>query len=490
MTDWMMIRRNPRIRHRMHQAKPLDAEVCVIDFKRRQLMCLNGMQSFVMWRLVGCVPHLHSRFSKRVCHMRTCKHLQMKTNGFDLLSILGDFYVVHPDRYWTQENDLDRIAWTLVFGREFYSRKIENNEQNALVVARVGYQNENSISELVLAMLDGDLSFEILCRYPQKDIIYYNIAWVIAFLKQFQVPHNPNIFPFLKSLYTEMKEFSSNYIQKFSILPSDNISWVSSLLLDAIFAMSEIVGFGTGISKCQFRKGDRTMEYQFLTDLGIHLWCSMSLSFKYKKEKGLTKKKKPLFWGPPSVESQKSSYSKVVLTRGDLQVVLTHDWVFKLVQDGNITIACTELKESHPQHFTEIVFANNPKSGFVSMWGPEVKFWAIDNHENGFQQGRIFLSDTLHLQKIIGPDLMIDVCSISSNYIILWSLRTSELFVIPFTFTGSTVSIGEKTIFPFERVRDITLIDERNMFNICFRLEGSREDYFRILDCSGELPIL
>jgi hypothetical protein len=478
MTDWMMIR---RFRHHMHQAKPLDAELCIISSERRRMMCSTGLQSFLMHMLVGNNIHLHQILSRRVRHQWTRLHLQMHTTGFDLFTIMRDFYVVHPDRYLTQENDLDRIAWTLVFGREFYSHRIEINEQNALVVARVGYQNESSISELVLAMLDGDLSFEILSGYPQKDIIYYNIAWVIAFLKQFQVPHNANIFPFLKSFYAEMKEFSCNYIQKFSILPSDNISWVSSLLLDAIFAMSEIVGVGTGISRCQFRKGDRTMEYQFLTDLGIHLWCAMSLCFQNKKEKGLTKKKKPLFWVPPSVESKKS---------GDLKVVLTPDGVFKLVRDGNITIACTELKESQPQQFPKIVFADNPTSGFVSMWGPEVKFWAIDNHEDGFQQRKIFLFDTLHLPKIIGPDLMIDVCSISSKYIIVWSLRTSELFVIPFTFTGSTVSIGEKTIFPFERVRCITLIDERNIFNICFRREDSREDYFRILDCSGELPIL
>jgi hypothetical protein len=323
---------------------------------------------------------------------------------------------------------------------------------------------------------------EILSGYPQNDI-YYNIAWVIAFLKKYPVPHNANIFPFLKWCYTEMKDFSSNRIQNFSILPSDNISWVSSLLLDAIFAMSDIVGVGTGVPKCQFRKGDPTMEYQFLTDLGIHLWCSMSLCFKRKKEDGLTKltkKKKPLFWVQPSVKSQKS---------GDLQVVLTPDGVFKLVRDGNFTIACTEIKESHPQHFAKIVFADNPTSGFVSMSGPEVKFWAVDNQDVGFQQRKIFLFDTLHLPKVIGFHLMIDVCSMSSKYIVLWSLRTSELIVIPYTFTGSSVSIGEKIIFPFERVRYITLVDETK-FNIQFYPKGSYADHSCILDCSGELPIL
>jgi len=490
INDWR-IWRNPALRQRffyhMHQAKakPIDVELCIISFARKKMMGSSGMESFLAEKLVGYNVHLQRILSRIVCHGRTRIHLEMEPIGFDLLAILRDFYVVYPDRYLSQKSDIAEIAWTLFFGRESYSHRIECNEQNALIVARVGYQNDNSISGLVLAMLDGDLSYEILSGYPQNDI-YYNIAWVIAFLKKYPVPHNANIFPFLKWCYTEMKDFSSNRIQNFLILPSDNISWVSSLLLDAIFAMSEIVGVGTGVPNCQFRKGDPTMEFQFLTDLEIHSWCPISLVFKNKKKAGLMKKKlslkkkQPVFWEPPLVKSPKS---------GDLQVVLTPDGLFKLVQDGDITIACSELKDSHPQHFAKIVFADNPTSGFVSMSGPEVKFWAVDNQDVCFQQHKIFLFDTLHLPKVIGFHLMIDVCSMSSKYIVLWSLRTSELIVIPFTFTGSTVSIGEKTIFPFERVRYITLVDETK-FKIRFYQKGSYADHSCILDCSGELPIL
>jgi len=77
----------------------------------------------------------------------------------------------------------------------------------------------------------------------------------------------------------------------------------------------------------------------------------------------------------------------------------------------------------------------------------------------------------------------------SSKYIVLWSLRTSELIVITYTFTGRTVSIGEKIIFPFERVRYITLVDETK-FNIQYYQNGSYGNHLCILDCSRELPIL
>jgi hypothetical protein len=486
MDDWMMYRRNPRLnskfRHHLHRAKQFDAALCIISAKRCKMMCSSGLQSFVMQMLVGPHRHLHMILSRRVRHEWIRLHLQMKTDGFDFFSIMRDFYVVHPDRYLTQENDLGRVAWSLFFGRISYSHRIERNEQNALVFARVGYQNGNLISGLVLAMLDGDLSFKLLSEYPQKDI-YYNIAWAIAFLKKFPVPPNTNIFPFLKSCYTEMKDFLINRKQNFSILPSDNISWVSSLLLDAIFAMSEIVGVGTGVSNCQFRKGDRTMEFQFLTELEIHLWCSMSLAFLQKKECAVRKKHQSYLLAPPSAKSTKSGDEQVVLFEG----------VFKLVRDGDITIACTDPKDSHschfPQYFTKIVFAKNPASGFVTMVGSEVKFWAVENQPPSYPyQKKISLVATLHLPKVIGFHLIIDVCSMSSKYIVLWS-RTSELVVIPFTFTWGTVSIGEKTIFSFERVRYITLIDE-SRFNIYFNRVGTYGHYLCILDCSGELPIL
>ena len=483
INDWR-IWRNPALRQRffyhMHQAKakPIDVELCIISFARKKMMGSSGMESFLAEKLVGYNVHLQRILSRIVCHGRTRFHLEMEPIGFDLLAIFRDFYLVYPDRYLTQEEDLGRMAWTLFFGRESYSQRIEIDEEKALFLARYGHQKDNSLCSLVLAMHDGKLAFEILSGYPTKDI-YYSIAWTIAFLKQYRVPPNPNIFSSLKSYYTELKNFSSNRIFEFSFLFGDMKDWVSSLCMDAIFAMSEIVGVGTGVSKCQFRKGDPTMEFQFLTDLGCYLWCPISLVFKNKKEVGLMKKKQPPFWETPSVKSPKS---------GDLQVVLTPDGLFKLVQDGDITIACSERKDSHPSHFfqhsAEIVLANNPAFGFVSILGPEVKFWVFKT------QRKIFLVDTLHLPKVIGFHLMIDVCSMSSKSIVLWSLRTSELIVIPFTFTGSTVSIGEKTIFPFERVRYITLVDETK-FKIRYQKgKLSNPDYSCILDCSGELPIL
>ena len=497
MTDWRMIQRNPlliqRFLHHMHQAKakPIDVELCIISFARLKMMCSSGMESFLTEKLVGDNVHLQRILSRIVCHGRTRFHLEMEPIGFDLLAILRDFYLVYPDRYLTQEEDLGRMAWTLFFGRESYSQRIEIDEEKALFLARYGDQKVNSLCSLVLAMNDGELAFEILSSYPTNDI-YYSIAWAIAFLKKYRVPSNPNIFSSLKSYYTELKDFSSNRRLEFSFLPRDNMSWASSLCMDAIFAMSEIVGVGTGVSKCKFRKGDPTMEFQFVTDLDIHPWCPISLVFKNKKEAGLMKKKlllkkkQSLFWKPlseppsepPSVKSPKS---------GDLQVVLTPDGLFKLVRDGDITIACSELKDSHPchhlQYSAKIVLADNPASGFVSFLGPEVKFWVFEN------QRKIFLVDTLHLPRVIGFHLKIDEFSLSLKYIVLWSIRTSELIVIPYTFTGSSVSIGEKIIFPFERVRYITLVDETK-FNIQFYPKGSYVDHSCILDCSGGLPIL
>ena len=270
INDWRIW----RFFYHMHQAKakPIDVELCIISFARKKMMGSSGMESFLAEKLVGYNVHLQRILSRIVCHGRTRFHLEMEPIGFDLLAIFRDFYLVYPDRYLTQEEDLGRMAWTLFFGRESYSQRIEIDEEKALFLARYGHQKDNSLCSLVLAMHDGKLAFEILSGYPTKDI-YYSIAWTIAFLKQYRVPPNPNIFSSLKSYYTELKNFSSNRIFEFSFLFGDMKDWVSSLCMDAIFAMSEIVGVGTGVSKCQFRKGDPTMEFQFLTDLGCYLWC-------------------------------------------------------------------------------------------------------------------------------------------------------------------------------------------------------------------------
>ena len=482
MTDWRMIRKNPaliqRFHHHSHEAKPFDAALCIISFARRKMMCSTGLQSFVMWALVGNNICLHQNLSRKVCHRRTLMHLEIEPMGFDLLEILKAFYMIHPDRFLTDESDIGRIAWTLYFGRRLNGTVIPINPDFAKVFAEYGDLNGDDMSSLVLAMIDCSQSLQIFTELSDKPLgksYYWYIALADAIDNNICVPRDLEIFKILRELYWDFKQVSSNQRERYLRFPDDTLWWASSVCIDAIYALSRIT---------QKRVPGLNSEFnpkmaKSLLQIGINLVCPKSL--KFITELG-----------------QNSFRNGTAKNSLDLTIFSPGNQVFELskyVEGQKVVLTCSRQKDFHSLFSSvwTILFISN--YCFLSQAVTEIKFWKIKKTSCGKGDDyQIILLATLDLSKFVGPNVKIDLIRLFRTHIFLWVNSGSELIVIRYSVSENGVFLGKRFSFPLTYLYQIDKGDDSESF---FKITCTKISprytivtYSRILNCAGEKPLL
>jgi len=477
---WLMLMTNPRFQHRKHQAKPLDAELCIIHFRRYMMMCSIGMQSFAMQRLAGSVPHLHQCLSKRVCHMRTWAHLQMNPPGFDLLSILRDFSALHPDRYLTVESDVGRMAWTCYFGRQLGNKQVPVNVVFARVIAEYGHQKyadadaDDGLSSLVLAMIDSQQSFVLLRQFLRQDSYYRHIAWAMAQFQGFKVPKNELVFVRLRRLYRIFADFSTGfgYCPRLFEEKEETMWWVCSVMTDAIFALSRITIKGVPNIK---GKGNPPMAKRLLVE-----------SLKGRQSFPMADKFMVAHY--PLFKLMKASTSSGLVLSTSKNSFLQ---LSTIVQGAETVHACSRHEDCSLEHVNSILFISD--STFVTVAHTEIRFWTIQKtrYPSEGDQYQIRLLSTFDIPRFLGPNKKVDDSYLFQNVIVIYSTSEYELFVIPFKFSENGVLFGKKFTFPFRHVLSVKQV-QPSLFTIRYNAfeDGRSRWYSCPLDCTGEEPKL
>jgi hypothetical protein len=476
MTDWMMIH---QFRHHRHQPKKLDAELCIISSERRKKMCSSGLQSFVMPMLVGHHRSLHVILSRRVCHMRSCMHLQMDPTGFDLCSIHKAFYSIHPEGFLTAKHDVGKIAWTLYFGRRLNSADIPINPDFARVFAEYGHLNGDHLSSLVLAMIDRQKSLQIFTELSDRSV-FWHIAWANAVDNDFQVPRNREIFDKLRQVYWELKQVSNNCEIKDGIFSKATFWEAGALCMDAIYSLCRITQKRVpGHIKKEFNP---PMAPIILKNIPTHSFHVKSLRLVDARD---------------GVElsmdrgSATNSSHLTIHSTGNQKLELSS----KEVEGQKVVLACSRKKDFHsffPSVWT-ILFLSD--YCFLSLAVTEIKFWNIK--KTSCSKGddyQIILLATLDLPKFVGPNVKIDLIRLFRRHIFLWINSGSQLVVIPYSVSENGVFLGKRFTFPFTYICEINKGDDsESFFEIIYTVLSNHSTivtYSRTLNCAGEEPFL
>lgn len=476
MTDWRMIRKNPaliqRFRHHSHQAKPFDAALCIVSFTRRKMMCSTGLQSFVMWALVGDNIRLHQILSRGVCHRRTLMHLEIEPMGFDFFSILRKFHIIHPDRFLTDKNEIGTIAWALYFGRMLNCVSMPINHEHARVFAEYGYLLRDELSSLVLAMIDPQKSFQIFSELRDRSD-YWHIAWANAVVKEgFKVPTNIEIFEKLRVIYRKFKLLATNGTVTDGLL-EETLWTVGAFYMDAICTLSMITGKKViGFIKKYF---NMKMAPKLLNTFSKHSFPVKSCAFL--NANGVTVPFISMGYG-----SATNSSNLTIRSIGNKTLELSTE-----VQGQKVILANSLPNDFHALCGSVFFIKMISNVCVATQICNEIKFWGIKCCRH-----KIILLATLDLSRFFGPHVAINFFQLFKRQIILW-IDASQLVVIPFSISENGFFLGKPRTFPLTYFDGVKQVDEsETKFTVYYTvLEGSYiKTCTRILNCTGEEPTL
>jgi hypothetical protein len=472
MTDWRMIRKKPaliqRFRHHSHQAKRFDAALCIVSFTRRKMMCSTGLQSFVMWALVGDNIRLHQILSRRVCHRRTLMHLEMEPMGFDFFSILRTFYIIHPDRFLTDESDIGRIAWALYFGRMLNCVSMPINHEHARVFAEYGYLIRDELSSLVLAMIDPQKSFQIFSELHDRSD-YWHIAWANAVVKEgFKVPTNIEIFKRLRVIYRKFKLLANNVTVTDGLL-EETLWTVGAFYMDAICTLSMITG--KKVYRHIKKNFNPCMAPKLLNRFSTHYFPVKSGEFL--KASGVAVPFISIGHG-----SATNSSNLTICSIGNKTLELSTE-----VQGQKVILAYSLTEDFHALCSSVSFIQMISEVCFATQICNEIKFWGIKCSRH-----KIILLATLDLSRFFGPHVAINFFQLFKRQIILW-IDASQLVVIPFSISENGFFLGKPSTFPLTYFAGVNQVDKsETKFKVYYTvLEGSCiRTRRRILNCAGE----
>jgi len=230
-------------------------------FSRRKKICSSGLELFLIQRLFEGKPYFRYLMSRRFCHRRAFFHLKNDSIGFYFLKMLHTFRfetdiiqfyfsrihhtfcLLNSPQFFNPNLVIGQIAWSSYFGRSFNGINIDIHTGFAHALAHYGHRIGDPLCTLVLAMTNSSKCENLLKEFPDKESIYYHIAWAQAYLKGFCVPTNTEVFDKLRSMYWQVKKKieSTTTILK---LREHNMLWNGSICLDAIWTLSNMTKVG------------------------------------------------------------------------------------------------------------------------------------------------------------------------------------------------------------------------------------------------------
>lgn len=249
-------------------------------FPQWKKICSSGLQMFLILRLSEGQPYLRYYMSRQFCHRRAFFHLNDDSIGFYFLKMLHafkfetdiiEFYfsrihhtfcLLNSPEFFNLNLVIGQIAWSSYFGRSFNGINIDIHTNFAHALAHYGHKIGDPLCSLVLAMTNSGKCDDLLRKFPDKESIYYHIAWAEAYLKGFCVPTNADVFEKLRLVYWQVKieRIETTIVLK---LREHNMLWNGSVCLDAILALSEMTNKGLR----RIQQSDPTMAERLITNL-------------------------------------------------------------------------------------------------------------------------------------------------------------------------------------------------------------------------------